>query len=1190
MKNKALIFISLLSLSCLTGCFNSGGGSQNPPEEPTTYQAIWKNYDGSVLKTDTVKEGETPRYNGETPTKPNDYEFSYTFYGWEPNPSPIYQDTTYVAQYYSDDLTDGTFLFRYQEELNAYYVSNLKNEARVLKTLIIPSSFNDLPVIGISSSMCAYNEVVERVIIPDSIQYIEQEAFYSCKNLKYVEIGTGIKSIAERVFYCDLDTLILNSLVSTEDILSSYLLYYTREVYFGDCFTHIPDRYFEGSSLESIHLPETCRTLGDRAFSNGRLKEVILPDNVTFIGDYCFSSNVNLYSITLGKNLTHIGQHCFENDRNLIEVIDLTDIKITNNKIYDSSFYTLDGANDFENTFINAYQRNTIYNKEDSKIYTDENGLCFYKDGDYLAYLGCKNPNLLELVIPEGVTDMRSRNEYFEKITLPNSLKRFTGCFNSPWEAFNAYDNGLYLGNKDNPYMVLAVVSLHNISFKIHKDCKIIGDLSLYRVNYPYEETIDEFEIPEGVEVIESLSISLPVNKLTIPSTITLIDYICFTDVTNLYWNPINYEKKTPTRVSANYLENKCTNFYIGEGAKFIDSFFFLDIENLYVPHSLEDIALPRGSRINNLYWNTDMFVPDGIRINNLYYGEDVRVINNSSASHVYLNDNATIFYNVKNASLTEYNGIYYTGSENNPYLFALYLDDDYEGKYILHDDCVYTSMSSSWHIKDENFTISSGGRYIGKGDNPYYYLYCCFGDEVVVAKDCYAIGDFEMDNVVFPVTNTHFLFEDDCVYSLDKSHLYQVNTDKETFEFDEKVVTISKNAIKESSPIKKIVVKHDHPLFDVATAVENYDAIEELEFDTRVNGGDYSRFTNVKKCIFGPHAKDIFVEGYKGFGDTEIEISEDNPDYEILDNGVITYKKHTIIYVPSSIKGALVIPEGIVKLETFAPIDNNGITSIFFPSTFRYGCWDDLQKSDSIVRVNVSEKNPYIYAKNNIVYEKGYDFLWIPNTIRGEVYLEEGAELIGGIINPNITSLSLPSTVQYLAISDAMTGLETVIMRGKTFEYDDSEGSGPLPSNVRELIYINGIEGYLTVKNKNELTTPLYIKDGEEEVTVFNPLPGMTELKEYEFSYCYSFTELNITGDISTIGKGAFKDCRHVKSITVGKNVTSIGNFAFYDIPITSITYQGTMAEWSNITIGQYWKNLSNIKYVNCSDGTVSV
>ena len=162
--------------------------------------------------------------------------------------------------------------------------------------------------------------------------------------------------------------------------------------------------------------------------------------------------------------------------------------------------------------------------------------------------------------------------------------------------------------------------------------------------------------------------------------------------------------------------------------------------------------------------------------------------------------------------------------------------------------------------------------------------------------------------------------------------------------------------------------------------------------------------------------------------------------------------------------------------------------------------------------------------------------------------------------------------------------------MRGKTFEYDDSKDSDPLPNNVRELIYINGIEGYLTVENKKELTTPLYIKDGEEEVTIFNPVSGMTELAEYEFSYCYSFTELNITGGITSIGEGAFRECRRVKSITIGKNVTSIGNFAFYDIPITTINYEGTKAEWDNINIGQYWKNLSNIKYVSCSDGTINV
>lgn len=66
------------------------------------YTVTFVNYDKTVLQSSKWLEGQTPVYNGATPIRQENNQYSYSFSGWSPNISTVTGNQTYTAMFYEN--------------------------------------------------------------------------------------------------------------------------------------------------------------------------------------------------------------------------------------------------------------------------------------------------------------------------------------------------------------------------------------------------------------------------------------------------------------------------------------------------------------------------------------------------------------------------------------------------------------------------------------------------------------------------------------------------------------------------------------------------------------------------------------------------------------------------------------------------------------------------------------------------------------------------------------------------------------------------------------------------------------------------------------------------------------------------------------------------------------------------------
>ena len=196
--------------------------------------------------------------------------------------------------------------------------------------VIIPDSYNGLPVTSIYEDAFYGCKNIIGITIPDSVTHIDDGAFSSCTGLASVTIGNGVTSIGEYAFQ-NCSSLIYNYYDNAyyigNDSNPYVILMKAKSTDIDSCNIHentknIYQEAFENCiNLKSITIPNSVLSMGGHAFYKcTSLTSVIIGNGIKYISSFTFSDCIELTRVIIGNGVTSIDKYAFDDSINLIQV------------------------------------------------------------------------------------------------------------------------------------------------------------------------------------------------------------------------------------------------------------------------------------------------------------------------------------------------------------------------------------------------------------------------------------------------------------------------------------------------------------------------------------------------------------------------------------------------------------------------------------------------------------------------------------------------------------------------------------------------------------------------------------------------------------------------------------------------------------------------------------------------------
>ena len=288
-------------------------------------------------------------------------------------------------------------------------------------------------------------------------------------------------------------------------------------------------------------------------------------------------------------------------------------------------------------------------------------------------------------------------------------------------------------------------------------------------------------------------------------------------------------------------------------------------------------------------------------------------------------------------------------------------------------------------------------------------------------------------------------------------------------------------------------------------------------------------------------------------------------------------------VTIPSEYRG-----KKVVGIESNA-FRNSSIKSITIPSTV-----EKVDSSFGDAKIKVMDGNAKYEVIDNCLIEKATMKL-----ISGGKYsvIPDGVKEIGNeaFCGTSIESATIPSTVEKLGertFKDCKN-LKTVTLNEGLKEIGGSAFFGTsieeitIPSTVNE-INTRFFDVKIKVKDGNakyeaidncliEKATKKLISGGKHSIIQ----DGIKQIGDYAF-FGTSIESIRIPGTVNSIGKGAFANCKKLKTVTLNKGLKEIGSSAFFGTSVESITIPSTVEKIESLAFASCTK----LKMITLNEG----